>query len=326
MSSIEAESAVRTKRRQSLYKQQNQLQISEKKKNYRENNRDIIEKYNNENKEKIREKQKNYNRENKEKIQEKQEKYNRENKDKIRGKQHEYDCKNKNNRAKQNKYNQKNKGKIQEKQLKYDCENQERIREKQQKYDSNKREKVDENARLKKFKIAVRNGPIYPCSSCHRLLYSNGVRLVTKKFKEKVNAHAHFYDSMVQEIPACDGSIYLCHTCHRSLFQIQFPTMSIKNGLLTDETPTALNLSELLIAKNIMFFKLFKLPKTRWAGMRDKLVNVPINDDDLINTLSIYRGHQIKPAFSLSKGKLSTKTLFWKHTLIQQNWSRRSMY
>ena len=79
LSSIEAESAVRTKRRQSLYKQQNQLQISEKKKNYRENNRDIIEKYNNENKEKIREKQKNYNRENKEKIQEKQEKYNCEN-------------------------------------------------------------------------------------------------------------------------------------------------------------------------------------------------------------------------------------------------------
>ena len=116
--SIEAESAVRTKRRQSLYKQQNQLQISEKKKNYREINCDIIEKYNNENKEKIREKQKNYNRENKEKIKGKQEKCNRENKDKIRGKQHEYDCKNKNNiRAKQNKYNQKNKGKIQEKQL-----------------------------------------------------------------------------------------------------------------------------------------------------------------------------------------------------------------
>ena len=94
---------------------------------------------------------------------------------------------------------------------------------------------------------------------------------------------------MVQEIPACDGSIYLCHTCHRSLFQIQFPTMSIKNGLFTDETPTALNLSELenvLIAKNILFFKLFKLPKTRWIGMRNKLVNVPINDDDLINTLS----------------------------------------
>ena len=56
-----------------------------------------------------------------------------------------------------------------------------------------------------------------------------------------------------------------------------------------DETPTALNLSELesvLIAKSILFFKLFKLPKTRWAGMHDKLVNVPINDDDLINTLS----------------------------------------
>ena len=29
-----------------------------------------------------------------------------------------------------------------------------------------------------------------------------------------------------------------------------------------------------------------KLPKTRWAGIRDKLVNVPINDNDLLKTLS----------------------------------------
>ena len=91
---------------------------------------------------------------------------------------------------------------------------------------------------------------------------------------------------MVQEIPACDSSIYLRHACHRSLFEIQFPTMSIKNGLFTDETLNILELESVLIAKNILFFKLFKLPKTRWAGMRDKLVNVPINDDDLINTLS----------------------------------------
>ena len=63
----------------------------------------------------------------------------------------------------------------------------------------------------------------------------------------------------------------------------------VSNTISTDESPSALNLSELetvLIVRNILFFKLFKLPKTRWAGMRDKLVNAPINDDDLINTLS----------------------------------------
>ena len=83
--------------------------------------------------------------------------------------------------------------------------------------------------------------------------------------------------------------IYLCHTCHRRLCKTQCPARSIKNGLSIDEIPTALTLSELesvLIAKNILFLKLFKLPKTRWAGIRDKLVNVPINDNDLLKTLS----------------------------------------
>ena len=74
-------------------------------------------------------------------------------------------------------------------------------------------------------------------------------------------------------------AIRVTEACFKYNFQL-----SIKNGLFIDESPSVLNLSELesvLIAKIILFFKLFKLSKTRWAGMRDKLVNVLINDDDL---------------------------------------------
>ena len=192
-------------------------------------------------------------------------------------------------REQQHKYQLENEEKIREQKQKYNMENIEKIREQRQKYDTDRRNKVNQCTRLKKFKMAVRNGPIYPCSSSHRLLYLNGVRSVMDDFREKLNLHDNFYDCMVEEILAFDGGIYLCHTCYNSLSKKKCPTMSLKNGLYIDETPSELNLSELecvLIAKNILFFKLFKLPKSRWTGIRDKVVNVPINDNDLISTLS----------------------------------------
>ena len=45
-------------------------------------------------------------------------------------------------------------------------------------------------------------------------------------------------------------------------------------------------LSTTLIAKNILFLKLFKLPTTRWHSLKDKVVNVPINDNEVLKTLS----------------------------------------
>ena len=32
--------------------------------------------------------------------------------------------------------------------------------------------------------------------------------------------------------------------------------------------------------------KIFQLPKSRWTALKDKIVNVPVNDDDIINTVS----------------------------------------
>ncbi|CAB3997307.1 Hypothetical predicted protein [Paramuricea clavata] len=309
-SSIEAESDLRIKTRQTVYKEKNRSQINVKKKEYRELKHDKITEYNSANKKKIRKNQEIYNRKNKDKVRSRQEKYNRENKDEVRARQEKYNrenrdgvrarqeknnCENKDEvRARQEKYNCENKDEVRARQEKYNSENKDELREKQRKYDTENKEKVREKQKKHttvniKKRAAVRNGPIFPCLSCYRLLYSNGVRSVSDKFKENVNANDNFYDRMVTEIRATDGQIYLCHTCHRSLYKTKCPSMSTKNGLSIDEIPSVLNLSEMesvLIAKNILFFKLFKLPKTRWAGIRDKLVNVPINDNDLLKTLS----------------------------------------
>ena len=40
-----------------------------------------------------------------------------------------------------------------------------------------------------------------------------------------------------------------------------------------------------LMAKNIIFQKIYQLPKSRWTALKDKIVNVPISEDSIINTL-----------------------------------------
>ncbi len=60
-------------------------------------------------------------------------------------------------------------------------------------------------------------------------------------------------------------------------------------GLKTEQIPECLNLNELecsLIARNIIFLKLFKLPVSRWSAVKDKVINVPVTENDLEKTLS----------------------------------------
>jgi hypothetical protein len=34
-----------------------------------------------------------------------------------------------------------------------------------------------------------------------------------------------------------------------------------------------------LIAKSIIFQKIYQLPKSRWTALKNRLINIPINDD-----------------------------------------------
>ena len=65
--------------------------------------------------------------------------------------------------------------------------------------------------------------------------------------------------------------------------------MSAANGLKLIRLDPNLQLTELennLIAKRILFQKIYQLPRSRMAACKDKLVNIPINDDDVINTVN----------------------------------------
>ena len=66
--------------------------------------------------------------------------------------------------------------------------------------------------------------------------------------------------------------------------------MSAKSSLTLQRQDETLKLTELegaLIAKNIIFQKIHQLPKSRWTALTDKIINVPVNDEDVLNTIKL---------------------------------------
>ena len=71
------------------------------------------------------------------------------------------------------------------------------------------------------------------------------------------------------------------------------PACSHKNNLdlFQTENMKELCLTELensLIALNILFQKFVQLPKSRWTATKDHIVNIPIFDKDIINTIESF--------------------------------------
>ena len=84
-------------------------------------------------------------------------------------------------------------------------------------------------------------------------------------------------------------SPFICLACKRHLKAGKLPPMSTLNGLQIYDHGPELELTELegnLIAKNIVFMKNFQLPKSRWTALKDKIINVPVKDDDIVNTMT----------------------------------------
>ena len=86
-----------------------------------------------------------------------------------------------------------------------------------------------------------------------------------------------------------DQTNYICRGCNLAMLRGKMPKMCANNGLNVDVLPDqSLQLSELennLIALNIVFQKIHLKPKSRWSGTHDRLVNVPIGEQDIMNTV-----------------------------------------
>ena len=86
--------------------------------------------------------------------------------------------------------------------------------------------------------------------------------------------------------------------------------MCSNNGLTIDTLPEDLKLSDLennLVAKNIIFQKVHKKPKSRMAGTHDRMVNIPIADKDILKTITSLPRTPTEFRI-ITVGKLDTRT------------------
>ena len=84
------------------------------------------------------------------------------------------------------------------------------------------------------------------------------------------------------------SNISLCHTCLRQIKCQKVPSINVMNGLELEKIPDVLKLADLeqqLIARSLLFLKIKKLPKSRMKANVDRVINVPVECDDISETL-----------------------------------------
>ena len=151
----------------------------------------------------------------------------------------------------------------------------------------------------------TRYRPIYICASCELRLYLHQVDKVEQDFKESLTTNLKNcikdIEIEINKVEYLETKVerqqYICKKCKTSLRGRRMPKLCTQNGLKVDSVPEEIKLTELeanLIAKNIIFQKLHKKPKSRMAGCHDRLINVPINKEDIDKTLKNYPIHQQK--------------------------------
>ena len=146
---------------------------------------------------------------------------------------------------------------------------------------------------MREFKEATKYNAIFICSCCHRRLFHSSVDIITQKLKDRINEKkaGHFRDCIDMEIEtAINGrtDCYICKTCISHMKAKKMPPMSVKNKLRLEKQDESLKLTELegsLIAKNLIFQKIFQLPRSIWTALIDKIINVPITNEDINNTV-----------------------------------------
>ena len=172
--------------------------------------------------------------------------------------------------------------------------NEEKLKEDQRKWKHKSRVINSQKERLKKFRKRTMFNAIFTCSSCHRNLFDCNVckmdhKLITEIEIKKTGLYERAIEIPIEvEINGVISS-YICFACKKHLKSGKLPPMAATNGLKVYHHDPELELTELegnLIAKRIVFMKIFQLPKTRWTALKDKVINVPVHEDDIVNTIT----------------------------------------
>ena len=172
------------------------------------------------------------------------------------------------------------------------------MKDNQNRWQEKHRRVINEIDRLREFKNATMYNAIFICICCHQRMFQSNVRIYTDQLENEINGRkpAHTKACIGPRIPIGiddKANSYICLTCVTHMKKGNVPPMSVMNGLKLDESDKQLKDQELqmtelegaLIAKNIIFQKIYQLPKSRWTALKDRVINVPINENSIINTL-----------------------------------------
>ena len=151
---------------------------------------------------------------------------------------------------------------------------------KRAKYQQNKKTLKDamqtfHSVMFQNFFDDIKFGPIFPCVCCHRSLFLRGVKEFDNLIKKTLK-NASLDRCVTQNNDFVrNGKMYLCSTCYRTLTtKMEMPKLCHLNGLQLSKVPTCLQLTSLgnqLLAKNLVFIKIRKTPKTRMDLMNDRV-------------------------------------------------------
>ena len=150
-------------------------------------------------------------------------------------------------------------------------------------------------------------GPIFICISCHIKCFQTNVEIFKSEVIPEKLQYCIENEKLITKVQTVNtktniniidetekNQAYICKTCIRYFKKGQIPPSSVKNSLELHDTDNELKkqnlvLTELegaLIAKTIIFQKIFLLAKSRWTALKDRTINVPITDDSINKTLT----------------------------------------
>ena len=193
-------------------------------------------------------------------------------------------------KAKKREYYEANAEEIKAKQTRYDTENKTSISSKKRERIAKSKANLTVNDRFVMFKQEIQDGPSFVCMSCQRALFKRGVSILDD---QKINelddkVYDFIWTDILIEMPE-KGELIFCHSCLAKIRKMKRPKTHISNGLWLDEIPPELKLTELeqqLISKSIVFMKIKKLPRSRMNAIIDRVINIPVEDEDIVKTVT----------------------------------------
>ena len=157
-----------------------------------------------------------------------------------------------------------------------------------------------EESRLKNFENEKQYGPIFTCMCCLRDGFKRSVKKITDNYMLFLHGSTMIrflqinndfdendLDNRLKESLKVFGHFYLCKTCCKSLDKLEMPSMCAKNSLEYTPIPACLqipNLERQLICRDLTFIKVRQL-RYGMSANYDRVINVPIDDDDIIKTV-----------------------------------------